>query len=95
MESLQKRIASGEGSQTEYTIDVVDGRVIYTTENTGFAFMRKGPDERVREIQLEELKGLLGAKHYEATKAEVERQKAQLRGPLSGPDVEHMPGQKE
>jgi hypothetical protein len=74
-EQLHKLIGSGEGSEIEYSIYLEDGRVLYETENSGYAFMRNGLCSATVEITLDDLKNarVRGGRFYEATKAEVER----------------------
>jgi hypothetical protein len=74
---LSKCIGRGGGSQMSYSIYVENGRILYTTENEGHAFMRHGEATSTREISLDGLKNNRvrgGGKYYEAAKAEVERQ---------------------
>jgi hypothetical protein len=76
-QELRKFIGSGSGSQISYSIYVVDGRIVYETENEGHAFMRDGDAISTKWISLDDLKNNRvrgGGNYYEAGKAEVERQ---------------------
>jgi hypothetical protein len=73
---LRTLVGSGEGSQYEYQIFVVDGKVICESENTSHAFFRKGASPTFEVITLDDMKSgrARGSKFYEAARAEVERQ---------------------
>jgi hypothetical protein len=73
---LRTLVGSGEGSQYEYQIFVVDGKVICESENASHAFFRKGASPTFEEITLDDMKSgrARGSKFYEAARAEVERQ---------------------
>lgn len=76
-QTLSKCIGRGGSSQKSYSIDVTDGRILYTTENEGHAFMRDGDDTSTKQISLDDLKnnGVRGgSNYYEAARIEVERQ---------------------
>jgi hypothetical protein len=76
-QALSKFIGRGGNSRMSYSIDVEDGRILYTTENEGHAFMRDGDASSTqRKISLDDLKNhrVRGGNYYEAARAEVERQ---------------------
>jgi hypothetical protein len=77
-EQLRELIGSGEGSQYEYQIFVVNGKVICESENTSHALSRRGASPTSEEITLDDMKAksARGWKYYEEAKAEVQRQLA-------------------
>jgi hypothetical protein len=78
--TLHKEVHYGQGSEMEFWITVEDGKVFYTTQNDGHAFLRRGAEESRQEITLNDLKShrVRGGGCYEEAVAEVARQKALL-----------------